>query len=366
MDLAGGTIAVIGRLGAAPRWRVAGELARRGGKLSYRLVQAQGLVVGWGACARLSALHAALGEAERRGLWCVSEGRLLRTLGLAEPPAPLVQPLSAADLARHSGLDPAVIRLLALFDLVDEQEGVHAFRDLVVGRQVQRLMAEGAALADIIGAALMTRRRGQEGNLLAHARLALLEDGVLVRAVGDYVAELDGQLRLPLDDGGNPGIDLLYEAAAAAEEEERWREAAALYRRLMAITPRDAVAPFNLANALAAEGDAAAAERCLERAVALDPAFAEAWYNLAHLREGSGDAAGARHCLERAVAADPRFPDALYNLARLCLAAGEPLLAAPLYERYLALDRVSPWAERAMRSLRLCRLLQGAAGEPRD
>ncbi len=364
MDMAGATIAVIGRLCSAPRWLVADAVARRGGSLTHRLAKADGLVVGRGAHLRLGALTAALDAMERRGAWCLSERRLLRALGLAAPLPALPRPLRAIDVARHSGLAPDAVRMLALFDVIDDADGAFEFRDLVAARQVRRLAEGGTALADIIAALVAADHQPGAGNLLSHARLTRLADGVLARAVGDYLAEIDGQLRLPLDDGGNPSLDLLFERAAMAEEAERWAEAETHYRRILDIAPRDSVARFNLANVLGRQRRLGEAEACLRHAVALRPGFAEAWYNLAHLLESRGDAAAARRCLERAVEADSGFADGIYNLARLCLMAGEPVAAAALYERYVTLDPSSPWAARARQALRLCRVLRPFPEEP--
>lgn len=358
MDVAGATIAVIGRLCSAPRWLVADAVARRGGNLTHRLATADGLVVGYGAHLRLGPLVTALDAMERRGAWCLSERRLLRMLGIATPLPALPRPLRADDLARHSGLERGAVRLLALFDIIDDEDGTFEFRDLVAVRQVKRLAEGGTPLADIIAALVAAEHQPLAGNLLARARLTRLADGALARAVGDYLADIDGQLRLPLDDGGNPSLDLLFERAALAEEAGLWPAAEGHYRRIIDIAPRDSIARFNLANVLGQQLRVAEAETCLRHAVALRPGFAEAWYNLAHVLESRGDATAARRCLERAVEADGAFADAIYNLARLLLIAGEAVAAAPLYERYLALDPSSPWAARARQSLRLCRILR--------
>ncbi len=372
MELAGATIAVIGRLCRVPRWRVAGEMARRGAALTYRGTNAQGLIVGYGAHARFPALLAALAEAERAGRWCLSERQMLRLIGLAaSAPWDTAEPITGDELRLHSGLDSDTLRLLALFDVIDEQAKGFTFRDVVAARQVRRLMARGAALAEIIGAFISAQRRVIGDQLFSGARLTLLADGELARAVGDYVAEIDGQLRLPIDDGGNPSLDMLFERAAIAEEDRNWPEAEAIYRRIAAIAPRDAVARFNLANVLCAQGHDTPAAECLRLAVALDSGFAEAWYNLAHLMEARRDLVAARAYLERAVAADDRYADAIYNLARLLLLADAPAAALPLYERYLLLDPSSRWADRARQSLRLCRILlrageaKGEGPEPR-
>jgi tetratricopeptide (TPR) repeat protein len=358
MELSGATIAVIGRLGSVPRARVADAVRRRGGVLTQGLTKADGLVVGYGSHRRLGPLAAALATADRRGLWCSSERRLLRDLGLAAPPPALPRPLGLDDLARHSGLDRDMVRLLALFDVIDEHGGAFEFRDLVTARQVRRLLDSGSGLADVIAAQVAVARHGLAGPRLAGARLTRLSDGAVGRSVGDYLAEIDGQLRLPLDDGDNPSLDQLFADASRAEAEGRSAEAEEGYRRLLAIAPRDNVAQYNLANVLGSQGRCEEAEDCLRRAVAFAPGFVEAWYNLALLLERKGEDGAARRCLERALDADQGFADAIYNLARLRLVAGEPAAAAPLFERYLALDPSSPWAARARQWLRLCHVLR--------
>ena len=362
MELSGASIAIVGRFASAPRWRLAGELARRGAALTRQPAEARGIVVGYGAQTRFAALIATLADAERRGAWSASERQFLRALGLAGPPPAGPRSLSGEDLAGVAGLHGDEIRLLALFDVIDAHDDGFSFRDLVAARQVRRLLDGGTALAEIIAAVVAVQRRHHD-DLLSRMRLTRLADGELARAIGDYLADLDGQLRLPLGDAGNPSLDLLFDDASVAEEEQRWGDAEAIYRRIIGIAPDDEVGHFNFANLLSAHGRDIEAELSLRRAVAAAPGFAEAWYNLAHLLESKGDVTAARRCLERAVDADGRFADALYNLARLCLVAGEPAQAAPLYERYLALDPNSRWAARAQQALRLCRLLRAAEPE---
>src|SRR5690348_13347486 len=138
MDLSGVTVATVGRLRLLPRWRLAAELARRGGALTNRLSKAQGLVIGYGAASRLDSVAAALAEAERRGLWQTSEQRIRRALGLVEAPARATRTLDADALARQSGLAADAVRLLELFDIFGEDDGGFDFQDLVAARQARR------------------------------------------------------------------------------------------------------------------------------------------------------------------------------------------------------------------------------------
>ncbi len=356
MALEGAVVAVTGRLVLHPRWRIAAELQRRNARLTQRLVGADHLLIGYGAHARLEPLKATMAAARGRGVILLSERRMASSLGLIPaPPASEPKSITGAELARASALDAETIELLVSFDALEGEGDLFGFQDLLTARQVRRLLDGGAFLGEILAALIAARR---SGGILSRERLAIAEDGELVRAVGNYVAGMDGQLRLPLGDGGNPSLDLLFEQASAAEEDRLWSEAESIYRRVIALSPRDAVAHFNLGNVLAAQGHLGAAEAALTRAATLQPEFAEAWYNLAHLREKQDDRPGARLVLERAIAADRNFADALYNLARLWLAEGEPERAAPLFERYLALDATSSWAENARRALQACLLLR--------
>jgi len=365
MELSGVTVATLGRPSCLPIERIADEIARRGGALTRRLTQADGVVVGYGARVRLATLETTLDAIQRRGQWCLSERGLLRALGLVGgTESDDSRRMGQDELLRHAGLARGALRLLVLFDVIDGDAESFAFRDLVAARQVRRLIEGGVGLGEIIDAVVVSRQRRPGDPILAHLRLSLSSDGELVRIFGSHIAESDGQFRLPLDDAGNPSLDALFEQGAAAEGLCRWREAEAIYRRILAIAPRDGIAAFNLGNALREQGRPGDAASCFERAVAHDPGLVEAWFNLAHLREGEGRPAAARHCLERALEANRRFADAMYNLARLWLHAGEPALAMPLYERYLTLDPASTWARTARLALRLCRINRSAAAMP--
>ncbi len=364
VDLSGATVAVIGRLDCMPRARIAQEMARRGGGMTERRSAARWLIVGYGAHHRLAdgSLLRVLRTARARGLGCLSEQGFLRALGMSPPPR--MSSLGIDEIARHARLDHETILLLTVFDVLEDQDGRYEFRDLVAAREVERLIKEGTPLPRIIAAVIALQRRLGDGRVLAQTRLVRLSDGELARQVGEYLAEADGQLRLALDDGGNPSLDRLFDAAAIAEERRLWREAEAVYRHILRISPRRAIAWFNLANVLHAMGRPGEGQTCLRRAVALDPGLVEAWYNLAHSLEATGERDAARLCLERAIAGDAAYADALYSLARSWLRAGHPEKAAPLYERYLSLDKASAWAERARRALQLCRLMLQAAPHP--
>ncbi|MBX6322229.1 MAG: tetratricopeptide repeat protein, partial [Rhodospirillaceae bacterium] len=290
-------------------------------------------------------------------------GARLRAAGGGAPPGPAEpRPLALAELEKQTGLEARVLRLLALFDVITPEDGRCRFRDLVAAREVARLLGEGSSLVEILRGATSLTRLGATD--LAAARLVRLAPGGLGLRLGDTVAELDGQMLLPMGEG-EPDLDALFEAAEAAEASGDLATAERLYGRCAATSRDDPTIQYNLANVLRAAGRLPEAELRYRLAIQLDPRFAEAWYNLAHVLADRGRAGEAERCLEQALAGDPEFGDALYNLAQLRFERDDFAGAAEAWERYLAGDRDSPWARRAKAGLALCRQrLRTAAAEP--
>ena len=67
---------------------------------------------------------------------------------------------------------------------------------------------------------------------------------------GPALSELSGQLLLGFSPEGAASADSLFEDAREAEEAEEWPRAAALYRRLAEIEPKDPDVAFNLSHVL--------------------------------------------------------------------------------------------------------------------
>jgi tetratricopeptide (TPR) repeat protein len=360
IELGGKTVSVIGRFAKVPNALVAQEVARRGGVVRRGLPQRTAIVaVGRRSLAQLAdgRLQAKLARAEQIGALCLSENGLLRTLDLL--PAPRAASAGAVrleQLPERTGLDPAVIRILVLYDIIQPQGEECSFRDLIGGREIARLLGEGLSLADIVRSAERLGRAGEsaEDQPLARLKLVCDQTGRLARRIGDTLAELDGQMRLPLPYADNPSVDEVFDAAEEADQAGDLTTAATLYRRCVSMDAHDPIAPFNLANVLRELGERPQAKLFLELALEIDPEFADAWYNLALLKEAAGDRPGARVCLERAIAADPDYADPVYNLARLQFELGCFAEASRLWQRYLALDPDSEWSRRARCGLRLC------------
>jgi tetratricopeptide (TPR) repeat protein len=361
-DFAGRTVTIIGRLAALPTRVVIAEIGRRGGVARRALAQPTTLVaIGRHAVPQLAdgRLQAKLARADQLGAVCLSENALLRALDLLPPRAPVAAAVSLDELGDKAGLEPELVRRLVLFDVIQPDEnGALGFRDLIAAREVGRLLAEGVGLAAIVESTRAPdgRPAAPDDHPLARLKLVCDDGGQLARRIEGCLAELDGQLRLPLKNPGNPLVDEVFEAAEDAEQAGDLAAAEALYRRCIGLDRADPIAPFNLANVLRAQGRRGEAKICLQLALAADPQFADAWYNLALLVDAEGRKDLARTYFERASAVDPDYADPLFKLAKLHFDAGELAEASRLWRRYLILDPDSEWSRRARNGLMLCRI----------
>lgn len=356
----GARVVFLGRLRSLPRRSAARLVAQAGGSVRRGFTRSAAVaVVGQSSCASLGIprLQARLETAERYGAECWSENTFLRVLGVRGggvgghrqgPPPGAVLQLDAGAILAQSGLPADVLRLLVLLDIVEPIDRYFTFQDLIAARNVARLLADGVALPTVIDSVLQARRGS--GALCVVRR----DDGTVGVRVGDAVADLDGQLRLPLPDAGNPSVDAVFEAAEIAEERGDWETAARLYRRCFDLDRSDPTAPFNLANVLRGQGRLAEARDHFRLAAGIDPGFSEAWFNLADVLEMEGRRAAARNALARALDADPLYADALYNAALLHFHDCNYSAAAQLWRRYLAVDAEGEWARRARAGLALC------------
>jgi tetratricopeptide (TPR) repeat protein len=332
---------ILGALAAFPR-RVAARAVEEHGATLRRGVtrQTTHVVLGRGLLARMPEAEIAARVAAERaaGRRLLSETGFLRLLGLAA-----ARPASGITRRTlvETGLGDAELDLLTLFDAFEHDAEPWSFRDLILARKYAGLRRDGATWSAI---ARSVHRFGPAGGLTAETLQVGPCRGVLV---GD--AEPDGQLRLDLGAPEDP--EELFAAAEAAEAEDRFEEAAALYRRCLALDPGDALAAFNRANCLRALGRLEDAHLDYLRAARIDRRFTEAFFNLGCLASDRGNRAAARGHFARALTLDPGYADAVYNLATLEFDAGELEAARAHWTRYLALDPDSDWGRRAAKGI---------------
>ena len=125
-------------------------------------------------------------------------------------------------------------------------------------------------------------------------------------------------------------------AGFVAQRRERPDDAAACYRRALALAPGYVDAHNNLGNVLLSQGRAEEAIACFRRATALEPGLAVAHFNLGNAL-AARDALGALQSYRRVLALQPDNVETLNNIAALLRRLGQPSAAAGHLRRALAL-----------------------------
>jgi protein O-GlcNAc transferase len=173
-------------------------------------------------------------------------------------------------------------------------------------------------------------RRGDMKGAGEHLRAAVRLDGSLVvarGALGDLlcregrVAEGAAELKAALTlDPGNWPLALRLGTALVSLGAERQGEAMDCFRRVIALSPGNAVAHLQLALAFWRHGDAAPAIALAERAARLDPKLAAAHGALGSMLRGAGRTDEAIASLRAALALNADDAAACFHLG-MCLSA---------------------------------------------
>lgn len=152
-------------------------------------------------------------------------------------------------------------------------------------------------------------------DIRAHRNLALVlhGQGRLDEAVLAYRRTIDLHAASPLDGAVNLG-EVWWNLGVALKSLRRWPECAAVWRRVAADRPDDAVCRSELGVALQIQGRLAEAEAACRSAVTLNPAHAGAWFTLSGIRRAFGDLDGAIAIYRRLLALKPALLEARKRL----------------------------------------------------
>ena len=188
---------------------------------------------------------------------------------------------------------------------------------------------------------------------LSAVRLAEAPWGELLQVFEGALAEIDGQLLLPLH-GPDIDADEAFARAEASEQEGDLDSARRWYDLAGRLDENDAVIPFNLGNVLDELGRPREAEIAYRQAIARSPDLADAWFNLGVLKEKMGRDEEALSSYEKAFAVEPTYADALHNAALLLMRKRRFEAALPLLNQIMSQSASS--APEAKRLAHLCRL----------
>jgi tetratricopeptide (TPR) repeat protein len=352
MNLSGQKVYVLGRLRGVTRRRIGELAAATGASLTRRPSAADAIVLAHSTAGSLVSeageLRLAFGLNATARL--VSERVFLSRLGIADVRDAGETSHSEVELARHSGLNAQQLRALSHYDVLGPNETGFTYKDLLAARAVGRLFAAGAQFPKIIAAALALEQRGMS---LSNVRLAEAPWGELLRVFEGALADIDGQLLLPLEGSNVDAVEAFARAEASEQEGDletarRWYDLAA---RLDEIDP---VIPFNLGNVLDELGRPREAEIAYRRAIGRSPEFPDGWFNLGVLQEKMGREEEALSSYRQAFAVEPTYSDALHNAALLLMRRRRFAAALPLLEQIISASPAR--TSEAKRLAHLCRL----------
>jgi len=347
---------VFGRLRGLTRRRLESLAAAAGVALTRGTAAADVIVLGHNVAGRAVSDDGGLRLGFRRkpNARLVSEQAFRARLGLQSAAGSNGQ-YSEDQVVAHSGLNAAQLQTLRLFDVLAPADGRYSYADLAAARAAGRLFSSGAKFPKIIAAALALERRGER---LSSVHLAEAPWGAVLQILEGALAEMDGQLLLPLE-GSNLDADGAFALAEESEQEGDLLSARRWYERALRLDATDPVIPFNLGNVLDELGLALEAEVAYRRAIALSPDMADAWFNLGVLQENVGRDREALFSYEHAFAADPTYADALHNAALLHMRRREFAAAIEFLKRILSIPASN--AAEIRRLAQLCRLEARAA-----
>jgi tetratricopeptide (TPR) repeat protein len=320
----------------------------------------------------------------------------------ADDPNPGIRRLhSAAMMAELLGVPPAAVRhwirtgLLAVAHCSASIEWLD-FGQLVVGRQLARLLAAGLSLREIDSQLAGFARQEAvaavaRGRVVADGRrLSILQDGRLLGPGGQLqfafssgppgLVPNDGEggdapaivelvdrggaaaSRLPTPVGRpadpadhSPGEgDLVAEILDLADDLEaagEYAEAAEALRAVLQAQGPSAEVNFNLAELLYRAGDLTAARERYYAAIELDGDHLRARASLGCLLAELGEAELALAALEGVLRQEPDYAEAHWHVAGVLATLGRPADARRHLRRFLVLAPESPWAALARERL---------------
>lgn len=224
-----------------------------------------------------------------------------------------------------------------------------AFPDLAIIKQANEGLEQGIAFRSIVRT-LMASREGQlEFDFRIDAAPAKII--ALRRPSSEEVAPSSPSGQLPgrahLRDAER--AEEYFRAASALDDgdESKREEAAAAYRKALALDPYLCPALINLANIHYSRDELVEAQALYERAIGLESDFFEAHFNLGNIYHDLGRYPEAQACYREALRLNPFYADAHFYLAVTFEKIGLSQDARPHWRAYQQLAPQGEWVELA-------------------
>ncbi len=166
--------------------------------------------------------------------------------------------------------------------------------------------------------------------------IAHLEEGDGFRAQGD--AERSLACYRTAMDAKEDYLEAALIYSAVLLEQNRPKEAADIFKKLVASHPQSSRLHNYLGRCLFMAGDHKLGRTEFERAIELDANFGEAYSNLGVLLWENGQLDAALENMNRAAEVSPQSPDVIYNIGMIYAQLGQAKLAADVLKHYLTLS----------------------------
>ena len=197
--------------------------------------------------------------------------------------------------------------------------------------------------------------RRREANALAQALLQLRQNSVATNTAVDaetrqklaslgYVSAGGSTAPTNADPKVMAPLFHRFELAIFAINEGRRQEALIELKKLAAEDPRNPVFLSTLARTLRSEGELEAAAECYRQVVALTPADNDAWYNLGVTLQESGKSSEAAQVIAEALRRDPKRAEAHNTFGIILFDQGDVQRAMHEFEEAMSLDPRDPRA----------------------
>jgi tetratricopeptide (TPR) repeat protein len=221
-----------------------------------------------------------------------------------------------------------------------------AFPDLAIIKQANDGVSQGLNFRSIVRTLIAARQGQLEFDFrldAAPAKIITLRRTEAAREQPAKAPEVNVTM------GDTMLAEEYFRAASALDEgdDAAQEEAAAAYRKALALDPYLVAALINLANIHYSRDELAAAQALYERAIGLESDFFEAHFNLGNIYHDLGRFAEAQGCYREALRLNPFYADAHFYLAVTFEKIGLSHEARPHWRSYQQLAPQGEWVELA-------------------